>query len=86
MVAYTYARDADMGRLFLLVKSRVNDKERKCLVVDLPRPGRDKKALIQRGVVVELNYGSGEYLCGYKWKGKATECPVSVKVLEGATR
>ena len=75
MVAYTHARDADMGALWLRVAGTAGMVD--CLVSDLPRPGQDKQNLIRRGIVIELNWES-RWLCGPHWTGNARECKVSV--------
>lgn len=76
MVAYTLARDDDMGRLWLRVKGPVGTLD--CLVVDLPDDSkRHRQPLIDRGVIVELGWPS-HWICGRGWTGKATECPVKV--------
>ncbi len=78
MVAYTHAVDADMGRLWLWVEGPAVAAE--CLVVDLPqdvhRPG-----LVRRGVDVEFDHRSGARVCGRRWRGKASECPIRVRVI-----
>lgn len=79
MVAYTYARDEDMGKLWLEVEGLTTGVKRRCLAVDLPKPGRDKANLIRRGIIIELDAHSGETICGAAWHGKATECPVRVR-------
>lgn len=81
MVAYTHATDADMGVTWLEVEGRETGVRRRCLVTDLPRPGRDKANLIRRGVIVELDAESGRIVCGASWSGKASECPVRVRVV-----
>lgn len=79
MVAYTHARDADMGKLWLDVEGVTTGVKRRCLTVDLPRPGRDKANLVRRGIIIELDAHSGETICGAAWRGKASECPVRVR-------
>jgi len=79
MVAYTYARDADMGNLWLEVEGVETGVRRRCLVVDLPRSGRDKVSLIRRGVLVELDPDSGQDICGASWSGRARDCRVRVR-------
>jgi hypothetical protein len=79
MVAYTHARDADMGALWLRVAGPAGMVD--CLVVDIPRPGNDKQNLIRRGVIVELGWKNREEICGAGWSGKATECQVRVQVI-----
>lgn len=80
MVAYTHATDADMGVTWLEVEGVRTGARLRCLVTDLPRPGRDKRNLIRRGVLVELDAESGRVVCGATWSGKASECPVRVRV------
>lgn len=75
MVAYTHARDADMGQLWLRVAGPAGMVD--CLIVDLPRPGKDKQNLIRRGVIVELGYAN-RWICGAGWTGRATDCRVRV--------
>jgi len=79
MAAFTYARDADMGVLWLHIVGPAGAAD--FLVVDLPRPGKDKQGLIARGVVAEVDFLSGELICGKRWRGKASECPVRVWVI-----
>jgi hypothetical protein len=81
MIAYTHARDADMGIRWLEVEGVRTGVRRRCLVTDLPRPGRDKRNLIRRGILVELDAESGQAVCGAAWSGKASECPVRVRVV-----
>lgn len=78
MVAYTYATDSDMGRLRLRIAGPAGTIE--VLTVDLPKPGRDKRALIAWDVVVELGYPS-RWICGPYWTGRARDCKVKVWVL-----
>lgn len=78
MAAYTFARDADMGRLWLHVAGPAGEAD--FLVVDLPRPGRDKQNLIKREVVAELDRTSGFLICGERWTGRARDCPVEIWV------
>lgn len=80
MAAFTYARDTDMGRLWLHIAGPAGAAD--FLVVDLPRPGKDKANLIKRGVIAELDYASGVLICGKGWTGRAVECPVEVWVLK----
>lgn len=77
MAAYTFARDADMGRLWLHIRGPAGEAD--FLVVDLPQP-RDKQSLIKRGVVAELDAASGPLICGEGWTGRARDCPVKVWV------
>lgn len=79
MAAYTYATDADMGRLWLHIKGPAG--EATFLVVDLPRPGKDKQALERCGVVAEVDYQSGALVCGKHWSGRARDCKVRIWVL-----
>lgn len=79
MIASTHATDADMGVTWLEVEGVRTGVKRRCLTVDLPRPGRDKANLIRRGVLVELDHASSRDICGASWSGKATECPVRVR-------
>lgn len=76
MAAYTFARDEDMGRLHIYIQGPVGGAD--FLVVDLPQPGRDKRNLIERGVIAEMDYGSGFLICGKGWTGRARDCPVKV--------
>ena len=78
MAAYTFARDQDMGRLWLHIVGPAGEAD--FLVVDLPQPG-DRAGLVQRGVVAELDYESGKLVCGAGWQGRAQDCPVKVWVL-----
>jgi hypothetical protein len=79
-VAYTLAHDEDMARLWLRVEGPAGTLE--CLVVDLPDDSRGhRQPLIDREVWVELDFKSGKRICGLRWKGKATECPVRVYVI-----
>lgn len=77
MVAWTVARDSDVGERWLLVEGARTGVRRRCLVVDLPER-RDRPNLVQRGILVELDYQSSRAICGKRWQGKATECPVQV--------
>jgi hypothetical protein len=77
-VAYTLATDADMARLWLRIAGPAGTLD--CLVVDLPRPGRDKRNLIRRRVWVELGYRN-RWICGEGWTGRARDCEVRVWVL-----
>lgn len=79
MVAYTHAKDEDMGVRWLEVEGLATGVTRRCLVIDLPRPGRDKVSLIRRGVLVEIDANSSRAICGAAWRGKASECPVRVR-------
>ena len=79
MVAYTYARNTDMGRLWLHIAGPAGALD--CLVIDLPRPGKDKANLIERGVWAEMDYWSGFRVCGAGWTGRARDCPVRIWVL-----
>lgn len=81
MVAYTYAKDADMGRVWLRVEGVKTGIGFRCLVVDIPRPGKDKANLIKRGIIVELDFRSSQAICGLHWRGAARECPVRVQVI-----
>ena len=76
MLAWTAARDKDIGRMWLHVAGPAGAAE--CLVVDLPRPGRDRQNLLRRKVVVELDYESGARVCGPQWEGNARACAVRV--------
>ena len=82
MVAYTYAEDKDMGKLWLDVEGVATGVRRRCLTVDLPRPGRDKANLVRRNILVELDANSARSICGAAWRGKASECPVRVRVVD----
>lgn len=77
MVAWTYARAADIGRTWLRIAGPAGAIE--CLVVDLPQD-RDRPGLIKRGVVVELGYRN-RWICGAHWSGRARDCKVRVWVL-----
>lgn len=77
-VAYTLAGDQDMARLWLRIQGPAGTLD--CLVVDLPRPGRDKRNLIKRGVIVELGWPS-RWICGEHWSGRARDCRVKVRIL-----
>lgn len=79
MVSYTFARDGDMGRLRLHIKGPGGEMD--ALVVDLPRPGKDKRNLVQRNVIVELAY-EDSWVCPPGWRGRAVECQVEVWVLK----
>jgi hypothetical protein len=79
MAAYTYARNRDMGRLWLHVEGPAGAAD--FLVIDLPRPGKDKANLIKRGVVAELDHASGFLICGPRWTGRARDCEVRVWIL-----
>lgn len=81
MVAYTYARDEDMGRLWLEIEGVRTGVKRRCLAIDLPRPGKDKQNLIRRGILIELDAESSRDICGAAWSGKASACPVRVRVV-----
>lgn len=78
MVAWTAARESDIGETWLWVEGPTGTRLR-CLVVDLPET-RDRPALVRRRILVELNFGSGADICGGRWAGKATECPVKVRI------
>jgi hypothetical protein len=78
MVAWTYAKDEDMGRKWLLVEGVKTGVRKRCLVVDLPQP-RDKANLIKRGIVVELDARSSRAICPPGWDGAARLCAVRVK-------
>lgn len=79
MAAFTFAKDEDMGRLLLHIVGPAGAAD--FLVVDLPRPGKDKRNLIARGVVGELDYYSGFLICGKGWTGRARDCRVRVWVI-----
>ena len=78
MAAYTFARDQDMGRLWLHIQGPAGEAD--FLVVDLPQPA-DRDGLVERGVVAELDYASGELVCGEGWTGRARDCEIKVWVL-----
>lgn len=80
MVAYTYAEADDMGKLWLDVEGVTTGVKRRCLVVDMPRV-RDRPNLIRRGALVEIDAASSRAICGAAWRGKASECPVRVRVV-----
>jgi hypothetical protein len=80
MVAWTYARSRDMGRVWLEVVGVRTGVSRRCLVVDLPQ-AKHRPALVRRGVVVELDYTSSFAICGRTWTGNARECRVKVRKL-----
>jgi hypothetical protein len=81
MAAYTFARDGDMGRLWLHIKGPAGEAD--FLVVDLPQPGQDKRVLIGRGVVAEVDYESGDLICGEGWTGRARDCKIKVWIERG---
>ena len=78
MVSYTFARDRDMGKLRLRIKGPGGEMD--ALVVDLPRPGKDKANLVRRNVVVEIAY-EDSWVCPPGWQGRAVECRVEVWVV-----
>jgi|SRR5215470_387297 len=82
MVAYTNARDADVGRLWLQVVGPAGNA--RCLVVDMPR-SRDRPGLVKRRVIVELDHTSGARVCGRGWRGRAAECPVRITRLSAVS-
>ncbi len=75
MAAYTFARDEDMGRLWLHIKGPAGEAD--FLVVDMPQD-RDRASLVRRGVVAELDSHSAPLICGDGWTGKASECKIKV--------
>lgn len=77
MVAWTYARDADIGETWLRIVGPTGALE--CLVIDLPQK-RDRPGLVERDVEVELGYPS-RWICGKGWTGRARDCPVRVWVI-----
>jgi hypothetical protein len=76
MVAYTHAKNRDMGRLWLTVEGVKTRIRKRCLVVDLPQT-KHKPNLIKRGILVELDWGSSS-ICPPHWSGAARECAVKV--------
>lgn len=84
MAAYTFARDEDMGQLWLHIQGPAGEAD--FLVVDLPQPGRDKRSLVERGVVAEMDYASGELVCGVGWTGRARDCKIKVWRLDADPR
>lgn len=77
MAAYTFARDEDMGRLWLHIQGPAGEAD--FLVVDLPRPA-DRAGLIKRGVVAEVDAASAPLICGASWTGRDRDCPVRIWV------
>ena len=77
MIAWTYARDRDIGWTWLRVVGPAGVLD--CLTVDLPQ-NRDRLGLVRRGIVVELGFPS-RFICGAAWRGRAVECPVEVWVI-----
>jgi hypothetical protein len=78
-VSYTLARNRDIARLWLRIKGPKGTIE--CLVVDLPDDSKyDRQPLIERGVWAEIGWRQ-RWICGPRWRGKATECPVRIWVL-----
>lgn len=78
MLAWTAATDADIGRTWLRVVGPNGALD--CLVVDLPRPGKDKRGLVARRVAVELGWRN-RGICPSGWKGRASECAVVFRVV-----
>lgn len=58
------------------VEGQKTDVRRRCRVTDTSHP-RDRARHI-RTRRIELDYESSRAICGGWWKGKATECPVSL--------
>ena len=79
MVAWTAATERDIGATWLTVVGPAG--RRRCLVIDLPQPGKDKAGLVRRHIIVELDYQSGAAVCGVRWGGRARECQVRVRRL-----
>ena len=75
MLAWTAARNKDVGRVWLRVEGPAGAAQ--CLVVDLPQDV-DRANLERRGILVELDYRSGALICGLHWEGAARECEVRV--------
>ncbi len=75
MAAYTFARDEDMGTLHLHIKGPAGEAD--FLVVDMPHP-RDRRNLIARGIVAEMDRASGALICGEAWDGRARDCAIQV--------
>lgn len=75
MVALTSARRITGGQHVLVVGKRTGTA-RWCVVVDLPQD-RDRKALEQRKIVVELDRESAQAICGSVMEGPR-QCPVLV--------
>lgn len=74
MLAWTQATDADIGETRLRVVGPHGAAT--FLVVDLPQ-SRDRAALEQRGILVELGYAN-RWICGPTWSGRAIDCKVRV--------
>lgn len=79
MLAWSQATDADIGKTWLYVIGPAGSG--RFLVVDLPRPGKDKQALIRRDIAVELGYANREEICGPHWSGRAIDCRVRIQVI-----
>lgn len=50
---------------------------RRCRVTDVPHP-KDRKAIVKRGIVIELDHNSALHLCG-SIKEPPRKCPVTVR-------
>lgn len=79
MVAWTYAKDADMGKVWLEVEGVKTGIRKTCLVVDLPET-IDRPNLIKRGIIVELGYTNRD-ICPPGWDGAARLCKVRVRIV-----
>lgn len=80
MVAWTYAKDEDMGQRWIVVEGVKTGVRKSCLVIDIPQPF-DRAALIRRGIAIEMDYFSSREVCGASWQGAARECPIRWRVL-----
>lgn len=77
MVALTSAHEIT-GRQWVWVLGKRTAVLRRCKVVDLPED-RDRQALEERGIVVELDHGSAGAICG-SVVDPPRQCPVVVWV------
>lgn len=75
MVASPYHR---IGT-WLTVTSAKRNKTLHCRVTDVPHP-RDRKAILRRNIIVELDFGSAKILCGITRVAQDPPwaCPVGV--------
>jgi len=71
MVAHTYH---PIGTVVDVLGLRTGRRLR-CLVVDVPRPGRDRASIIRRHIITELDYGSNRVICGSSHE-PPSYCPV----------
>lgn len=75
-VAYTLARDEEIGRLWLRIQGPAGTI--RCLVVDLPDDSHgDRQPLIERRVWAEIGWRQ-RWICGAGWTGRAQGCPVRI--------